>query len=120
MPANRSDERKKGEVDMQTDMQSLKLAIDVVKATQEFAAHIIEEERRRAAAQGAGPTGREEFVTLKEFLKEMHLSYASYRKLRAAGKTPPELRPSKNAIRISRAEISRWRAQRLVHPKDRS
>ena len=64
-----------------------------------------------ASPQDSPPAqpAQSDFLTLQDFLKEVGLSYSTYRSLRAQGRTPKEIRLSKRTIRISRAAIAEWR-----------
>lgn len=65
----------------------------------------------------SSPSGDESFMTLKEFLASVQLSYATYRTLREQGKTPKEIRLSKRTIRILRSEAVAWGARNSIAPE---
>ena len=55
-----------------------------------------------------GSTTQSEFLTQKEFLALLGISYSTYRHLRAEGKMPPEIRLTARTIKISRADVEAW------------
>lgn len=52
-----------------------------------------------------------DFWKLRAWLKSMNLSYTTYRRLRAQGKMPTEIRLSQRTILISKQAIAEWRMQ---------
>jgi predicted DNA-binding transcriptional regulator AlpA len=49
-----------------------------------------------------------ETVSLREFLSQLGISYSTYRILRKAGKTPPEVRLGKKIILLRKKAITEW------------
>jgi hypothetical protein len=49
-----------------------------------------------------------QFYTLKEFLKQIGMSYTAYRNNRAKGLMPPEVRVSKRTILIRKEAVDAW------------
>jgi predicted DNA-binding transcriptional regulator AlpA len=49
------------------------------------------------------------FITRGQFLSEMGISMRTYRKYRAAGKMPPEVRLSQRTVLFSTEEVDRWK-----------
>lgn len=96
---------------MQNESHAMRLARQAATAIHELEAHLAAEESNKPARPERPLAEGEGFVRLKDFLKELGVSYSSYRLLRAEGKMPQEMRLSKRTIIFSRAEIDRWREE---------
>jgi predicted DNA-binding transcriptional regulator AlpA len=105
---------------MYVQSEKLKMVIRLIQnanelayAAQQLGALLIEEETY-GLYRNRQSTPTNDYVSLKKFREEMGLSSVAYRKLRAEGKTPPEVRLVKNIVRISSAEIEKWKAKRAA------
>lgn len=49
-----------------------------------------------------------EFLSIKEFTELVGMAYSTYRKLRAEGKAPREIRLSRRTIRIRTEDVDAW------------
>jgi hypothetical protein len=58
----------------------------------------------------------QQFYTLKEFLREIGMSYTAYRNNRAKGLMPPEVRVSKRTILLRREAVQEWAKTRESSP----
>ncbi len=63
-----------------------------------------------SAVEEQGPPDSD-FLTLREFLAHLGISYSTYRSLRADGKMPPEIRLTQRLIKFSRLDVEAWQRE---------